>query len=496
MKKILAIAGAALLAAAIPAQAEIPLAYYSSLDGKCGQQLKTAVYQLVSTDVTTLSYGSGSRKTWWGFYVTDYVMNGSKRQVVDRYSNDVRYYGSRGESVAGMNIEHSFPKSWWGGSSTPDSYRDLYNLMPCEQKINSSKSNYGMGVVTNASADNGCTKVGQGKVNGSTVKLWEPADKWKGDFARGYMYMATAYQNLTYSNDQAQISLTTGAYPTLKPWASSLYIQWADEDAVDEEEIARNQAVAEIQGNRNPFVDFPNLMHYIWGDSINTPINIATTVKAGQAVGGGDYPQHIVVYDRNFSDTDDGDCTTTGTPEIWTTTEKYGWKASAYLGGVCTVSDATLVTPEIDLTGAVSANMEFSHAGNKFEGAVSSQCMVEISADGATPVEVSVPKWPAGTNWNFVNSGSVDLTPFVGKKIEVRFRYTSTTTSAGTWEIKSLKVTKTAQTGAIEDVIIPADVDADAPIEMYSLDGRRLDPESASGLVIIRKGSKAYKVVL
>lgn len=496
-KRILAMVGAALMCASVPAVAEIPLAYYSSLNGKCGQDLKTAVYQLVNTDVTTLGYGSGNRKTWWGFYVTDYQMDGSKRQVIDRYSNDIRYYGSRGESVSGMNIEHSFPKSWWGGSSTPDAYRDLYNLMPCEQKINSSKSNYGMGVVKNASNDNGCTKVGTGTVDGKSVKLWEPADKWKGDFARGYMYMATAYQNLTYSNDQAEISLTTGAYPTLKPWASSLYIQWAEEDAVDEAEIARNQAVAEIQGNRNPFIDFPNLMHYIWGDSISKPLNIATTVKAGQVTSGGETSVTTVVYDHTFTTSDDGDCTATGTADIWTVTEEYGWKGSAYFNNVCNVSDATLVTPVIDLTGATAAYMEFSHAGNKFnDEAVSAYCSVEISANGGTPETVTVPKWPAGTNWSFVNSGKVDLTAYAGKQIEVRFHYTSTAKVAGTWEIKSLKVCKQTSSGTIDTVIVPADPDADAPVEMYSLDGRRLDPETATGIVIVRRGSKAYKVIL
>lgn len=91
--------------------------------------------------------------------------------------------------------------------------------MPSEQKINSAKSNYPMGKVNNASTDNGCTKVGTGS-NG--YKLWEPADKWKGDFARGYMYMATAYQDFTWSGTQALQILQQGDYPTLCEWAYTL----------------------------------------------------------------------------------------------------------------------------------------------------------------------------------------------------------------------------------------------------------------------------------
>ena len=80
-----------------------------------------------------------------------------------------------------MNIEHSFPKSWWGKTEN-QAYKDLYNLMPCESKINSSKSNYPMGEVVSGDTGNGWTKVGNGN---DGKKYWEPADEWKGDFARG-----------------------------------------------------------------------------------------------------------------------------------------------------------------------------------------------------------------------------------------------------------------------------------------------------------------------
>lgn len=76
-----------------------------------------------------------------------------------------------------MNIEHSFPKSRWGGAKS-QAYKDLYNLMPSDAKANSTKSNYGMGVVTKATYDNGVIKVGTGN-NGK--KLWQPYPEWQGD---------------------------------------------------------------------------------------------------------------------------------------------------------------------------------------------------------------------------------------------------------------------------------------------------------------------------
>ena len=77
-KHIMAAAAAALCASSV-AFADIPMAYYASLDGKCGQELKTAIHNLVSTSVKMLSYGSGQDHTWWGFYVTDFKMDGTKR---------------------------------------------------------------------------------------------------------------------------------------------------------------------------------------------------------------------------------------------------------------------------------------------------------------------------------------------------------------------------------------------------------------------------------
>ena len=477
-------------------QAEIPMAYYSSLDGKCGAELKTAIHNLVSNNVTMLSYGSGNNKTWWGFYVTDYIMDGTQRQVVDRYSNEVRYFGSRGSSVSGMNIEHSFPKSWWGGASN-NAYKDLYNLMPSEAKINSSKSNYGMGVVTNVTTDNGCTKVGD---SGNGYKVWEPADKWKGDFARDYMYMATAYQDFTWEG-QALNSLEQNTYPTFKKWAYELYLDWARNDAVNDMEIDRNQAVYEIQGNRNPYVDFPNLMEYVWGDSISVPLKIATTVKAGQTISGGDDPvvsTPEVVFDQNFKN-NEGGCTTSGTAKVWAITEKYGWKGSAYFSNKCTASDASLETPEIDLTKYNKATAVFDHAANKFGNDKPEQyCTVEVRVDDAATTEaVAVPTWPAGTNWTFVSSGECDLTKFCGHKIKLVFHYTSTADVAGTWEIETLKVTG-SKTSGIDNIVVEeaADADADQPVEYYSIDGRRLNPDAAHGLVIRRQGRKVSKVLL
>ena len=124
------------------ASAQIPQGYYDSLKGKKGAELKTAVHNIVK-EAKVLEYGSGEGKTWYGFWTTDRTDDG---KYIDRYSPESSWVMStaQGESGAGMNIEHSFPKSWWGKVQN-QAYKDLYNLMPCESKINSTKSNYPMG---------------------------------------------------------------------------------------------------------------------------------------------------------------------------------------------------------------------------------------------------------------------------------------------------------------------------------------------------------------
>lgn len=482
-----------LLVSAQAAMAQIPEGYYNTLKGKKGAGLKTAVYNIIK-DADVLDYGSGAGHTWEGFYTTDRT---DDNMVIDRYSNDERYFGSKGSSVSRMNIEHSFPKSWWGGSSN-QAYKDLYNLMPSEQKINSSKSNYPMGKVTNVKTDNGCTKVGTGR-NG--YQLWEPADKWKGDFARGYMYMATAYQNFTWSGTQALQILQQGDYPTLQPWAYTLYIEWAKADKVDAIEIKRNNEVYKIQGNRNPYVDFPNLMEYIWGDSIDYAFNPETTEKsADYSGGGGPSVDEEYIYEEDFTGNNAGNCTSvTSLPSsdftVWTLDNTYGWKGTAFKGSA-NKADATLYTPEIDLTGYSSATLTFNHAVN-FCDSPSSVLSVEVVCNGVATVLQGI-AWPAGNKWAFNESGDISLNDFAGKKIRIAFHYTSTASAAATWEINRMTVRgkKIATSVTSPSVSSSSKPDFTRPYEMYTIDGQRINSLAAKGIVIIKQDGRAWKFVV
>ncbi|MCR5077230.1 MAG: endonuclease [Prevotella sp.] len=252
--------------------------YASSLKGLKKEQLKQALHELMrQKDV--LDYGSGKHNTWYGFWYTD--RDPKTSECINRYSDRKFYFGSTniGRRIDGMNIEHSFPKSWWGGVEN-DAWCDLYNLYPSDSKANSDKSNYIMGVVTQvkSTAGEGYDKVGSGYANGQLVRMWEPGDRFKGEFSRSYMYMATTYQDLNFTSEGVH-QLVNGAYPTLQKWSSDLFRQWSRNDRVDSMEVARNNAVAKLQQNRNLYIDFPNLCEYVWGDSMEVAFNPETSLS-------------------------------------------------------------------------------------------------------------------------------------------------------------------------------------------------------------------------
>ena len=259
--------------------ADMPRDYYpNSLEGKNGAELKTELHNLLKNH-TRLPYGSRDYNqiacTWTVFKKSDVRPNG---KVWDMYSNNSYNFSNGAGATKGMNIEHSVPKSWWGDAydetTTPltrfkyDGSYDLHHLTPSDAAANTAKSNYPLGEVDSPLFDNGVTKVGTGQANGRATNLFEPADEYKGDFARMYLYFVTCYQDYSWKSSALSM-FAQNSYPTLNAYGQSLLLKWHRQDPVSQKEIDRNNAVYSFQGNRNPFIDYPNMVEYIWGDSTN-----------------------------------------------------------------------------------------------------------------------------------------------------------------------------------------------------------------------------------
>jgi len=239
---------------------QIPTGYYNSADGKAGAVLKTAIFSIIRPH-TQLDYYTSSTY----FQSTDWRPEG---YFWDMYSNIHR------TSFSGLNREHSLPKSWFGVASGDENSipmgTDLHNLYPSDATANMNKSNFPIGVVTGTpDFTNGVVKVGPStsyspQYSGSA---FEPADEYKGDFARDYMYMVTCYEDYSsrWQSTGTQSVLVGGTYPVFRDNAITLLLKWHRQDPVSQKEIDRNNAVYKLQHNRNPFVDHPELAEFIWG---------------------------------------------------------------------------------------------------------------------------------------------------------------------------------------------------------------------------------------
>ena len=270
--------------------------YYKPADGKKGKALKSALHDIL-TGYYTFYDKEQKREVTKEFSVVSYaglfdayedtdLRDDGK--IWDMYSNITNYSisnhtgsydgegGAPGTTRSMYNREHSVPASWFN-DKTP-MYSDLFHVYPTDGYINNMRSNYPFGETSNPTkqSSGGFSKLGNNSVAGAEYKdkVFEPNDIYKGDFARSYFYMVTCYQDsvLNASNGQYVFYGTTAdsngntiVYPGMKPWALNMFIKWSHNDAVSDKEVKRNNAVSELQFNRNPFIDYPGLEEYIWG---------------------------------------------------------------------------------------------------------------------------------------------------------------------------------------------------------------------------------------
>ena len=127
---------------------------------------------------------------------------------------------------------------------------------------------------------------------------------------------------------------------------------------------------------------------------------------------------------------------------VWQATEKYGMKASAFANKTAYASESWLISPVVSFVGATHPALTFSHAVNNFASVAKAQeeTSVWIREKGGEWTKLSGVNYPTSLSWTFVESGSIDLSAYVNKQIEIGFKYTSTTDGAGTWEVKNFKL--------------------------------------------------------
>lgn len=251
--------------------------YYRSAEGLSGYTLKTALYNIIRTHT---SQGYGALWTFYNSHELDryYENDGT---ILDIYSEnptggDPYTYikssdqcGSYSGEGSCYNREHSFPRSWFGGSREPMN-SDVHHIFASDGYVNGRRSSFPYGEVGSATyTSNNGSKLGSGSGIGYTGTVFEPIDEFKGDLARAYFYMATRYQDQIAgwegNSSSSNAALNGTSTQVFETWMLNMLKKWHNDDPVSQKEIDRNNAAQNHQGNRNPFVDHPEFVQSIWG---------------------------------------------------------------------------------------------------------------------------------------------------------------------------------------------------------------------------------------
>ncbi len=140
-----------------------------------------------------------------------------------------------------LNTEHTWPQSKFAGNFNKGTQKaDLHHLYPTNSKANSTRGNFEFADVTRNQNLKNCpdSKSGPSVTSGGS-NFFEPPTRHKGNVARALFYFSVRYK-IAISQDQEE------------------YLRrWNHLDPVDDQEMARNNEIEKIQGNRNPFIDNP-----------------------------------------------------------------------------------------------------------------------------------------------------------------------------------------------------------------------------------------------
>jgi endonuclease I len=243
---------------------QIP-SYYQNINlNLTGDQLKNELSALISTTHQNLiEYTSSNSIDTWDIVKSSdvFALDTSKVLLVYGYNDNdatVENDRTRAKSLSchtsscfGLwNREHVFPKSLASPNlvtNFPGAGTDVHNLRACDYSTNASRSNKKF-------------DAGNGNSSSNNQGNWYPGDEWKGDVARIIMYMYLRYPNQcepTNVGIGTQLFSPNGDMP-------DVFLNWNSSDPVSEFEETRNNSIANVQGNRNPFIDNPYLATLIW----------------------------------------------------------------------------------------------------------------------------------------------------------------------------------------------------------------------------------------
>jgi endonuclease I len=253
----------------LPAMPEAETYYADSLQHLTGEQLKLALHKTIRNH-KVFKY----EETWEILCQTDEDPNlpghvlliyTNRSQPAKHRDRGTRYdYEQNGYSlIDSWNREHIWPKSHGFPNPSDTAYTDLHHLRPADRSVNSARNTRSFHLGERIYLDNGNTVPTPSKTH-SELWCWEPPDEVKGDIARMIFYMAVRYEGPDYDLEVVDEVLPRN-YQLPHIGKLSTLLEWHHQDPVDEWEISRNEIIfSNYQGNRNPFIDYPDWVMKIW----------------------------------------------------------------------------------------------------------------------------------------------------------------------------------------------------------------------------------------
>ncbi len=201
--------------------------------------------------------------------------NGKITMIYTSYQGSYSQY----DGGNGWNREHVWPKSL-GGFETTGPGADLHHIRPSENQTNSNRGNKLYGNANGGAASTGNLS---GLKGGEYVgNYYEPLDNVKGDVARICLYVY-----VRYGGSYSKCSSITNVFQSI-----DVLLEWCALDPVDTWEMGRNEVVEAYQGNRNVFIDYPELAWALFGKTVpqnmTTPSGGAANGNVGGNTGNGD----------------------------------------------------------------------------------------------------------------------------------------------------------------------------------------------------------------
>jgi len=229
--------------------AAIPPGYYDSAENLSGSELKSALHDIIDGH-NVRSYDFA----WTALRVTD-EDPGNSSNIIQLYTGDSDSKTNNGGGSNNWNREHTWPKFKGNFDETDIPGKDIHNLKPTDVSVNSDRGNLDF--------DDGGSQHSEASECYFDSDSWEPRDAVKGDVARIIFYMSTRYEGDDEYSDLEIVDYTGNSAPNFGKL--STLIQWHNDDPVDTFEQDRNDAIYGYQNNRNPYIDHPEYVGYIWG---------------------------------------------------------------------------------------------------------------------------------------------------------------------------------------------------------------------------------------